>query len=487
VSIATHRPCLALTLIALAGCIPPRGAKPAAEPEPPHDARRRTPYVEVFEARRGAVVKFTAKRRETKKDDQGKQTTVTHTQWGSGCIIHPAGYIVTNAHMLGFQGVRTAETFDGRSHPVRLIAADDRNDLAIMKIDRPQPFRPLPFARSGDALVGEPALVIGSPFGIRFTLSRGIVSGLGRSTSTEHAHLHHLIQTDAAINPGNSGGPLLDIRGRMLGVCVSSKRDADNIAFAIATDHIRRVLPDILAPEQRYGYILGLDVGRCGPAVVSKVADASPAAAAGIRHGDLITHVGGQPIRFALDVPLALIDRRGGQALPIRLVRSDATRTVTVTLGSVAFRPPDTVEGTLVSGLDLKAYKGKWSRLPDLDGLEPAASGTLDTVGLGDWADKEAFALDLRGYLSVAKDGVYIFHLTSDDGSRLWIGDRLVVDNDGLHAAEERRGFIALKAGRHPIRVAMFEAGGGDALALAWEGPGFPKQPIPNTVLWRPK
>ncbi|MFW6163798.1 MAG: trypsin-like peptidase domain-containing protein [Planctomycetota bacterium] len=449
---------------------------------PPRDPRR-TAAVEVFEAARDSVVKFTATRKEQKTDDAGKTTTVTHTQWGSGVIIHPAGYVLTNAHMLRFIGDRRAETFDGTRHPCRLIAQDDRNDLALMKIETQKTFRPMPFARSADALVGEPVLTIGSPFGIRFTLATGIVSGLDRSTQTEHAHLHGLIQTTAPINPGTSGGPLLDIRGRLLGICVSAKRDAENIGFVIPTDPIRKALPDIIAPSQRYGYTLGLDVEPCGPALVGAVEPSSPAAEAGLQPGDLITHISGQPIRFALDVALALIGRKGGQSLDIRIVRHHETRTLRVTLGTVPRRAPDPV-GDLAKGLQLEAYRGRWHALPDLSELEPAATGTMATVGLGDWAGKDGFALDLRGYLKVPHDGVYVFHLTSDDGSRLWIGDRVVVDNDGLHPAQSRRGFIPLRAGHHRLRVACFELAGDEALGLDWAPPGQPRAPVPAAALW---
>ena len=473
---------------AVAGCVAPWASGPAAAPSSSRETQRRTAYVEVFEACKGSVVKFTATRKERKKppDGKGNATTVTHTQWGSGCIIHPAGYVLTNSHMLLFEGKRAAETWDGKRYPVRLIAADDLNDLALLKIERQEPFQPLRLGRSSDVMVGEPAITIGSPFGIRFTMATGIVSGIGRSTNTEHTHLHRLIQTDAAINPGSSGGPLLNILGELIGICVSAKRDAENIGFVIPIDHIRRVLPDILSPEQRYGYVLGLEVATGGPAIVAGVAEGSPAHAAGIRVGDLVTHVGGTAVRRGLDFYLALVERKGGQTLALRLVRADATLKPTLTLGTVPLRPADKIDG-LVSGLDYKAYSGRWERLPDFSKLKPTATGTMTSFGLGDLAGKEGFGLDLSGYIDVYRDGVYLFYAKSDDGSKLWIADRLVVDNDGLHSSQERRGFIALKAGKHPIRVAMFEATGEDALAVAYEGPILPKQPIPAAALWRPQ
>lgn len=475
---------LALVAALAVGCVP-RGAQPPQTARS-REALRRTAYVELFEACKGSIVKFTATRNERKRDEKGKTTTVTHTQWGSGCIIHPAGYVLTNSHMLLFEGKRVAELHDGKRLPVRLIAASHRYDLALMKLERAEPFKPLRLGHSAEAIVGEPAITIGSPFGIRFTMATGIISGVGRSTQTEHAHLHGLVQTTAAINPGSSGGPLLNILGEVIGICVSSKRDAENIGFAIAIDQARRVLPEFLSPEMRYGYVLGITVAPEGAPVVAEVSKGSPADAAGTRVGDLITHVGGLATPTVLDYHLALIDRKGGQALPLRLVRGDATRTCSVTLSAVPHRAAEKVDD-LTSGLDYKTYDGQWATVPDFAKLKPASSGTLPTVGLGPMAGKDRFGLDLRGYLAAPRDGVYFFHLTSDDGARLWIGDTLVVDNDGQHAAQERRGLIALRAGKHPLRVAMFDSGGDEALALAWEGPALRKQPLPATALWRPK
>ena len=95
------------------------------------------------------------------------------------------------------------------------------------------------------------------------------------------------------------------------------------------------------------------------------------------------------------------------------------------------------------------------------------------------------FALDFSGYVAAPADGVYTFHLASDDGSRLYIGSELVVDHDGLHAANEKSGQVILKAGRHPIRVTYFQAGGALGLEVGYEGPGLSRQPIPPSALWR--
>lgn len=123
--------------------------------------------------------------------------------------------------------------------------------------------------------------------------------------------------------------------------------------------------------------------------------------------------------------------------------------------------------------------------MPDFDKLSPVATGTITTFDLGVRKRDDSFAVIFEGFLQVPADGIYTFYLTSDDGSRLWIGSDLVVDYDGLHSASEVFGQVILKAGKHPITVAQFEAGGGQCLEVRYEGPGIAKQTIPPSVLWR--
>jgi len=149
-------------------------------------------------------------------------------------------------------------------------------------------------------------------------------------------------------------------------------------------------------------------------------------------------------------------------------------------------RPPVAVAET-VPGLKYIAVEGDFSTLPDFDALKAAASGESTGFDLKKRTREVQFALRFDGLLSVPATGVYTFSLTSDDGSRLWIGDTLVVDSDGLHGAVERSAPVALERGLHPIRVAMFEQGGGFALDVAWSGPGIKKQRVPASALVRRK
>jgi len=476
------------TLLAMAlgltgsGCLGPRHQTP--------EALRRTPLVQAFTRCKDSVVKFTATRVEhsEKPAPDGKGTTrvhTTHTQWGSGCIIHPAGYVLTNSHMLQFQGRRVALLYGGRTCGVELVADDPQNDLAVMKLDADRPLKPIALGDSNRALIGEPVFTIGNPFGISFTVTAGIISGLERSTNTEYASLSNMIQTDASINPGTSGGPLLNLAGEMIGLCTSNKKEAENIGFAISISKVRAVFADLIAAEGRYGFVLGLEVAHEGAARITKVAAGSPAEAAGLCVGDVVTAIGDAAIASNVDFHLALVGRKGGESLPLTLRRNGRRLRVTVTLREVPARPADRLDG-LVPGIVWRQYAGSWKTLPDFGKLTAAAEGTMPVLGLGGFAGKENFALELTGYMHAPADGVYAFYLRSDDGSRLYLGDQLLVDHDGLHASSEKRGFVRLAAGRHPIRVQFFQGTGDAELKVSYEGPGIRRQEIPATALSRP-
>jgi alpha-L-fucosidase len=138
---------------------------------------------------------------------------------------------------------------------------------------------------------------------------------------------------------------------------------------------------------------------------------------------------------------------------------------------------------TLSSGIKYNYYEGVWEKIPDFDSFNPGESGFAEQMDLSPQKRKENFALSYTGYLSVDKRGVYTFALTSDDGSRLFIGKDLVVDNDGLHGSRTVLGRIALEAGAHPITVEFFQRSGGQELELAYSGPGVEEQIIPSSAL----
>lgn len=159
---------------------------------------------------------------------------------------------------------------------------------------------------------------------------------------------------------------------------------------------------------------------------------------------------------------------------------SDATQ---AKFTKVTPRPAARV-GNLSKGIRYAYFEGDWDRLPDFKSLKPVKEGVLANCGFSPRQEMERFGFEYTGFIQVPETGVYAFFTESDDGSRLYIGDTLVVDNDGLHSMHEERGMIALAAGLHPIRVAFFEKTGGDELKVYYKSLKQEKQPIPETMLF---
>jgi hypothetical protein len=167
---------------------------------------------------------------------------------------------------------------------------------------------------------------------------------------------------------------------------------------------------------------------------------------------------------------------KGGETVPIGRT-AVIKRTQTQFLEAVAVKNAE-------NGLDYTYFEGDWSALPDFSNLQPVRTGTCGRFVMQPHRE-DSFAFRFAGFIRVETDGIYSFHTISDDGSRLWVGDRLVVDNDGLHAPEQKAGQIALKAGFHPITVAMFEKDGGEELDVLFSGPGMSPRRIPEEALFR--
>lgn len=415
----------------------------------------------------------------------GDRPDVTNIDHGGGTVIHPSGFVLTNHHVIK-RAERIIVVFaDKRELPARVVARYPTEDLAMLKADTSDPLPTLPLGHSNDLMLGEPALVIGAPAGLEHTVSTGIISGLGRASTTQDSVLPQLIQTDAAVNGGNSGGPLINAAGELIGIVTSRKQDAENISFAIAVDRIWTVFPKMVSAEQRNGFSLGCGVAQA-PARIVQVADGSPAAKAGLRVGDVIDKINAIEIRNEIDMQLALLECKPGDTLAIAVTREGEAVNANVTLAEIPL-PEPVAAPNAEPGLMLSLYQGKFDKLPDVAGLKPHVEHpishvTLDTIK----GSRDNFALRLDGLIKVPTDGLYTFCILSDDGSRVTVAGRMVVDNDGLHAPFEAAGIIRLKAGLHPIVVDYFEREGGEQLKLSWEGPNLPKQEVPADVLFHP-
>jgi S1-C subfamily serine protease len=241
---------------------------------------------------------------------------------GSGVIVDKEkGLIATNFHVIKNADQMQATLADGRSYEVELVGEDPDNELALLKIiDPPSELTELPLGDSSELKVGQNVLAIGSPFGLSRTLTKGIISSLGRSIRSDRGTLiEDVIQTDAAINPGNSGGPLIDMDGSVIGLntaILSKSGDYAGIGFAIPANYVKKAIPQLL----KFGKVLRPKIGAIFAdseigVVVAAVKPGSPADKAGLEGAQKIVR-SGNFIRYLTDISNAdFIVEINGQAV----------------------------------------------------------------------------------------------------------------------------------------------------------------------------
>jgi len=278
---------------------------------------------------------------------QSKQA-VEQAGAGSGVIIAPDGYILTNDHVVANAQLLQATLEDGRTLAAEVIGTDPATDLAVIRVSASG----LPFATLGDSAtlrVGQLVIAIGNPFGFQSTVSTGVVSALGRALRSRSGRLiENIVQHSAPLNPGNSGGPLVDSRGRVVGVNTAIIMMAQGIGFAIPANTAKWVVSQLLTHGRvRRGY-LGL-FGRQRPldrrlvrlhrlsveyAVEAISVDAQgPAAQAGLQEGDLIVAINGQPLSSVDDLHRFLAEWPIGETVVLTIIRGLERRDLRVRPG----------------------------------------------------------------------------------------------------------------------------------------------------------
>jgi S1-C subfamily serine protease len=262
---------------------------------------------------------------------------------GSGFIVDPRGYILTNHHVVeGAEQIKVTLS-DERSFRATLVGADRFTDLAVLKIDG-KGFPTLSLGDSGRLGTGETVVAIGSPLWIEGgpTVTTGVISALGRSMEEPGLPiLHNLIQTDAAINPGNSGGPLLNLAGQVIGINTATIPSAHGIGFAITVDTAKPVLRELIASGQVLRPSLGIVAVSLTPqvayandlpiergALILRLEGNGAAAEAGFQPGDVVTSVAGRPVRNLHDLHDLLFRRRPGDVVEVTLWRQGRVLTL---------------------------------------------------------------------------------------------------------------------------------------------------------------
>lgn len=260
---------------------------------------------------------------------------------GTGFVVANDGTIVTNAHVVGESSSAQVRFGDsGRQVEAKVLGSDPSSDLAVLQVDPDQagPLRQLALADSTDVSVGDAVVAIGHPFGLDRTATSGIVSGTGREIQAPNGfQIDNVIQTDAAINPGNSGGPLLDARGRVIGVnsqIATSSGGSQGVGFAVPSNTVRKILPTLRRGQTIKRPYLGINMAPNARGVqVAELTNGGPAVGSGLQVGDVIVDIDGKRITTPDDLPAAIASKQPGDDVAVEVLRDGKRRTFTVTLG----------------------------------------------------------------------------------------------------------------------------------------------------------
>jgi serine protease Do len=341
---------------------------------------RRTPVVDVVQKVKDCVVNIHSERT-VKGFANDEYFAVVPSQnringMGTGIIIDPRGYIVTNHHVVEDVNLIKVRLADGTNASARVLARDSEQDLALLKIDVDKPLPVVPLGTSSDLMVGETVVAIGNAFGYENTVSVGVISAIKRDVVlNKEVSYKALIQTDASINPGNSGGPLLNINGELIGVNVAIRAGAHGIAFAIPVDTMLRVSANLLSTRGKPGVAHGISYhdqlekepgaelnAKAGSLhrslVVDRIEASSPAVTAKLQREDVIKRVGDADITNGLELERAFLDRKAGEHLALTIRRDGKDQQLDFVVPAterVAAKPKDLPWTKL--GIHLQAVK----------------------------------------------------------------------------------------------------------------------------------
>jgi serine protease Do len=270
--------------------------------------------------------------------------------FGTAFVYDPAGFLLTNHHVIDHAVDITVGFADGRQMPAKVVGSDRRTDVGVLKVDAPD-LPALPLGDSDEILVGDWAVAIGNPFGLAHTVSAGIISAKGRTekdvVGLDPTGYFDFLQTDASINPGNSGGPLLNLKGEVVGINAAIRANANSIGFAIPINMVKELLPLLLRDGKIRRSAIGVVVAPLPPDQAARLGSPSlkgvwvkavqgsgPAARAGIEVDDVITTFDGKPVEdhnalrffasiFGVGRTATVKVVRGGKELEVKVTLSE--------------------------------------------------------------------------------------------------------------------------------------------------------------------
>src|SRR5690554_4994328 len=267
---------------------------------------------------------------------------------GSGVIISPDGYIVTNNHVIENSTNLEVTLNDNRTFKAELIGTDPSTDIALLKIDGSHDFPYIPFGDSDNAKIGEWVLAVGNPFNLTSTVTAGIISAKARNLNQFEGSPQSFIQTDAAVNRGNSGGALVNTRGELIGINTAITSETGSYvgySFAVPSNNARKVIEDILEYGNVQRGILGIQVGNLSPQLTEKygidetqgvyvggIEKGSGADIGGLKEGDIIKQLDGYKVTKFADLSTYLGSKRPNDVVNVTVLRNGKEKTLAVTL-----------------------------------------------------------------------------------------------------------------------------------------------------------
>lgn len=333
--------------------------------------------------------------------DEFSQRDLKQRSLGSGFIINPDGYIITNNHVIEGADRVTVRLADERTFSAEIIGRDPKTDLALIKIHSLLNLPSLTLGDSDSISVGDWVVAIGNPFGLNHTVTAGIVSAKGRVIGA--GPYDDFIQTDASINPGNSGGPLLNINGEVVGINTAIVASGQGIGFAIPSNMAKEIIPQLKDKRRVVRGWLGVAVQRMTPelarsfglteqkgALVGDVFADSPAYQSGIKHGDVIIEFDGTKIEEMADLPRIVANTPVGKKVTLKVIREGKEQVLTATITEMKEEKPVIAKTDMEKKLGLR-IQGITPAIAEQLGLEKDTGVIVVDVDAGSPAEDAGF------------------------------------------------------------------------------------------------
>ena len=439
---------------------------PDAYAQLPENSVRRTPLVTVIEKAEKTVVALFAQ-------DYSKSSIIS----GSGSIVNSNGYVLTNNHVIPNKDGYAV--YDGKAIPYRVVGRLPERDIAMVQLSGDRTWPTSIVGRNNDLMNGETVIAAGNPGGRGVVFTAGIVSNKSMISNASNAlamtqfssndSRDRVIQFDAASNPGNSGGSLIDLDSRLIGIVSGGVHQEQNVNYAIAIDQVRKSAMALLEPEMRHQRSTGITIDPQSDGCRVACVDVDSAAqTAGLSVDDIIISVNGASVKQVLDWAIVLDQTlRTTAKLELEIQANGLSKKL-----SLEATPTPALEAAKVDrtqpGLRYKLYAGAFTAIPDFGPMTIEQEGAVDQflLSLVTKKERENFSVAFDGFLDIKQEGLYRLTLSSDDGSKLMLHDKLWIDNDFNHPPKSMSRLARMSRGLQPIVIQYYQASGGAELSL---------------------